>query len=283
MAAQTRITSMSIDSRFADQTYGTTADFMIRLPSTMRNVSQIILSSVELPEVVYVFSYGNTVFTVQYGGISYICSILPGNYTATALATAVTAAMTGAGIGATCQYNSTTNRFVFGSTSGTVHYALLLWDPDKPLISSRTRDWGLGYNMGFRVGPPVPIDVNPTATAPSSPQIFPPAYMLLQLRCPDMLENTIHRVSDGAFVPALAKIILRQGAYVINFDDWANLLRKENVFQQPTALSQFRITLVDAYGAIVHMGDTDWSMTFEITEIVNSCKYNELNAAYGRC
>jgi hypothetical protein len=98
-----------------------------------------------------------------------------------------------------------------------------------------------------------------------------------------MLENTIHRTAGGSFVQALAKLVLRSGAYKIQYDDAGNMLRKENVFQQPTSVSQFRVSLVDAYGELVEMGDTDWSMTFEVMEVVSSCQYSELNRAYARC
>ena len=80
--------------------------------------------------------------------------------------------------------------------------------------------------------------------------------------------------------------MLRSGAYQIQYDDAGNLLRKENVFQQPVSLTQLRISLVDAYGNLVDMGDTDWSMTFEIMDIVSSCQYAELNRGRitaGRC
>jgi len=84
-----------------------------------------------------------------------------------------------------------------------------------------------------------------------------------------MLENTIHRTEDRSFVPALGKIVLRSGSYTVAYDDASNLLLKENVFPRPTALTQLRFTLVDAYGKLVQMGDTDWSLTVEVTEIIN--------------
>jgi hypothetical protein len=43
------ITSLSLDSRFADQQFAGTGDFLIRLPSTIKNVTRVALVSVELP------------------------------------------------------------------------------------------------------------------------------------------------------------------------------------------------------------------------------------------
>jgi hypothetical protein len=92
----------------------------------------------------------------------------------------------------------------------------------------------------------------------------------------------VHRVSGGGTVPAFAKVVLRSpGFYQVQFDDGANLVRKENTFAQPTSIASLRVRLVDAYGCTVDMGDTDWSMTFEIMEVVSSTLYGELNRAYG--
>ena len=317
--SQTRLTSMSIDSRFADQYYHGTADFLIRLPSTVRNVMRIALSSVELPEVAYVFSAaaGNICFSVTNvsgDNVPVPLNISAGNYTAAELATAVSNVIHQHDdiSGLDCSYNSITNRFTFTTTGSTYQVTLAgscaptdicpgVICPDSN-VSTRKRYWGIGYNMGFRLtyNPPDPygyVDYDAThypftvtSVAPliacQSPQIAAPAYTLLQVRCPDMMENTMHRTESGSYVQALAKLVLRSGAYQIQYDDAGNLLRKENVFQQPVSLTQLRISLVDAYGNLVDMGDTDWSMTFEIMDIVSSCQYAELNRGRitaGRC
>jgi hypothetical protein len=218
--------------------------------------------------------------------------ISEGNYTPVQLASAINEVMSDSGslYGLDCSYNTITNRFqftsdepctisLFGSTSdpGTCSSGCLLKD-----VSKRSRFWGIGYYMGFRdkfLG----VSVDSPAIACQSPQTDAPAYYLLQVRCPDMMENTLHRTESGSFVQALAKVVLRNGAYEIQYDDGGNVLRKENVFQSPTQIATLRISLVDAYGDLVEMGDVDWSMTFELMEVVSSCQYNELNRAYGRC
>jgi hypothetical protein len=283
-----RITSVSIDSRFADQYYHGTSDFMIRLPSTMRNVMRIAVSSIEVPEVAYVFSAkaGNTTFTVEGVGTF---SVAEGNYTPAQLAAAVSDSA--GAIGLDCSYNAITNRFAFVATSGGP-YTVALYGagpvgpcsgpcPISP-VNDSSRYWGIGYNMGFR-DKTIVVSSGEPVVACQSPQTAAPAYTLLQVQCPDMMENTMHRTDGGSFVPALAKLVLRNGFYALQTDDGGNSLRKENVFQSPSSITQLRISLVDAYGRFVEMGDTDWSMTFEIMEVVNSCQYAALNKAYGRC
>ena len=263
-----RFTEYSIDTRFADQVYDGTGDFMIRMPSTLRNVIRIALTSVEIPLVEYTFSerHGNLRITTS-------LSIPAGNYTAAGLETAVATTT-----GFTCTYDVSTNRFTLGA--GT--YNLL--SPDAT-IAARTKDWGLGFNLGFKksqLDAAGNITLGSSTVAPNSPSLGPAAYYLLQLQCPDMMDNTIHRVSAGGTVPAFAKLVLRSGFYQVQFDDGANLVRKENTFAQPTSIASLRVRLVDAYGSTVDMGDTDWSMTFEVMEVVSSNLYGELNRAYGR-
>jgi hypothetical protein len=257
----------------------------------MRNVMRIALSSVELPQVAPVFSKaaGNTTIVVDVsGGAQTRVDISEGNYTPGELAAAVQAAIITAGVtGATVTYNSVTDRFTFGGGP----YTLLMYDVAQAPIYERTRYWGIGFNMGFRKvaaplpQPPMPVFVTAAkpVVSPSPPTTAAPAYMLLQLQCPDMMENTVHRTAAGTYVHALAKLVLRSGAYQIQTDDGGNLLRKENVFPQPTSINHFRVRLVDAFGDLVDMGDADWSMTLEIAEVVNSCQYAELNRMYGRC
>jgi hypothetical protein len=121
--------------------------------------------------------------------------------------------------------------------------------------------------MGFRTQT---LFVGSSVVAVSAPVTDPPAYALLQLQCPDMIESTLHRIESGSYVQALAKVVLRNGVYRIQYDDAGNYLLKENVYPSPTAIFQLRFRLVDAYGVTVDMGDTDWSLTLEVKEVVSS-------------
>lgn len=270
---------VSVDTRFADQYYHGTSDFLIRLPSTMRNVMRICLASTELPEVAYVFSAknGNICFSID----GQMVTIPESSYTgAPLLATVINTAIAAASVtNIACNYDFPTNRFSFTNSSGSA-VTITLACPGSSTTVQNDKYWGIGYNLGFR---DKEITVSGTVVAPQSPQVTSPAYYLLQVRCPDMMENTLHRTGQGSFVQALAKVVLRNGAYVVNYDDMGNMLRKENTFRSPTSVTQLRVSLVDAYGRLVEMGDTDWSMTFEFMEVISSCQYNELNQAMRLC
>jgi len=230
-----------------------------------------------LPEVAYVFSAknGNIWFTVDGQAVT----IPESSYTESlSLVAVINAAITAASVtNIACNYDAPTNRFSFTNSSGSaVTITLTGTDP----VAQNDKYWGFGYNLGFR---DKEIIVSGTVVAIQPPQVTSPAYYLLQVRCPDMMENTLHRTGQGSFVQALAKVVLRNGAYVVNYDDMGNMLRKENTFRSPTSVTQLRVSLVDAYGRLVEMGDTDWSMTFELMEVISSCQYNELNQAMRLC
>jgi len=291
-----RFSNLSVDTRFADQYYHGTTDFLIRLPSTMRNVMRIAFASIELPLVAPVFSAakGNTCFIVDVSGVAaYVVTIPDSSYIlgglqmAPVVTTAIHTAM--GNMDVSCNYDLPSNRFSFFN-GGASAVTISLVSPDigscaVPCVSSvatAARFWGIGYNLGFRTKTIV-VPAAETLTATEAPQIQAPAYYLVQLRCPDMMEDTLHRTEAGSSVQALAKVILRNGAYVLNTDDGANNLRKETTFVSPTSISQLRVTLVDAYGRLVEMGDVDWSMTFEFVEVMNACQANKVIRAVGHC
>jgi len=130
-----RRTVLSIDSRFADQYYDGTAEFSIRLPSIMRNVSRIELTSVEVPQVAYVFSArcGNTSFFYDVSGVRHTGIIADGNYSPVELAVAVSDAFASDISGVSVTYNSITNRISITNT-GTTSIVLTL----SPSFSTTT-------------------------------------------------------------------------------------------------------------------------------------------------
>ena len=284
-----RIYSMSIDSRFADNVYGGTEDFMIRLPATYRNIMRIALSSVELPSVEFLFSerHGNTTLRVDASGTTGLqtAEIFPGNYDVCDLLPVLKDALNAASPGA--NFNVVVLR-TSASLCITSPFPFTL-NPvsEDPLVAARPSYWGLGYYLGYRSKGPLVAELDAEtglyklcATAPLL--IQPTPYYLLQLQAPDMLENITHRVTTGASIPAFAKLILRDGFYHLQFVDGGDWMRREFTFLAPSNVSQLRVKLLDPYGAPVDMRQMDWSMTFELYEVVNSRTYNAISHTYER-
>ena len=282
-----KIYSMSIDSRFADQyNGGDTADYTIRLPSTYRNIARIALSSVELPLVEYLFSecHGNLTMQVDVSdSISGTAGLSPGNYKPCDLITVLKESL---------QLLDPSFNALILNTTGTLcltspHAFTINPVSTDTTIAARPNYWGLGYYLGFRRKGPLSATYDPDlglwtlcGTAVVLTQATP--YYLLQLWAPDFLENVTHRVAGVASVPAFAKLVLRDGFYVIQFVDGGDYMRKEFTFLAPANVSQLRLKLLDPFGAPVDLRGMDWSATFELYEVVNARTYNAMARTYGR-
>jgi hypothetical protein len=284
-----KIFSLSIDSRFADQNYGNppdTSDFMIRLPEPIKNVMRIRLSSIEIPPVEYTFSLekGNCTCTLIDTG-TYSVTIPEGNYSADSLVAKLISLFNTVSSGYTGSVDPISGKLTINSNKDFT----LLFGANDINVCSRKTHWGLGYFLGFRV--PFLDDVavqsmrqivssNKSITAYAPPLVTQNTYYLMQLQCPDLLDNIRHRVSGNASISAFAKIILKNNGFNIDYDDNSNDVWKEYTFLAPTNISQLRIKLLDPFGVPVRLTTADWSMTFELTEVVNSHTYETLNKTY---
>jgi hypothetical protein len=282
-----RISLVSLDSRFATQIGCNKGEFKIQLPRNMKNVMRIRMSSSEIPLVAYVFSeeVGNTTFAVRVGASDTFTKCVPipdGNYTATRLMNAIQTSLQGVHSGFSCTFNSTNGRVTISNSS--LPFELYLISYNKK-IASRLANWGIGYNLGFRSGKVKAISAiggGYSITGESLLCLQSAPYYLLELKCPDSVENVTHPVLDNGYLNAFAKVILKDNVYVFNFDDNSNLVRKEFTYLAPTSIPFFNVRLMDSYGDTVNMQFMDWSITIEVTEIVNSKTYADISNTYSR-
>jgi len=284
-----KISSFSVDSRFADQNYGNppdTSDFMIHLPEPMKNVMRVRLTSTEIPPVEQTFTVekDNVAFSL-FNDVS--CTSLigsytidSGNYTSSSLCAAIQTDISSAGF--TCRLDAVSGRI---SISGSGNYTMSFGASD-PVICARKTHWGLGYFLGFRVpysaGLRVITSSGSVIIAYAAPLVTQNPYYLLQVTAQKPLNNFVHRTDRNSSVPAFAKIIMRGAGSGtgVDYDDNADLIRKEYTFLAPANITQLRITLLDPFGIPVRLNTTDWSMTFEFTEIVNARMYDSLSKTY---
>lgn len=285
-----KISSLSVDSRFADQNYGTppdTSDFMIHLPEPMKNVMRIRLTSTEIPPVEQVFTVEkDNVGIYIYSDVSCTNFIVgdkipSGTYTVTSLCATIQNYITSGSF--TCSVDPVSGRISIGHSS--IAFTVSFGASD-PVICGRKTHWGLGYYLGFRVpyvdGRRVITNVLPVkaVTAYAAPLVMQNPYYLLQVTAQKPLNNFVHRTERNSSVPAFAKIVMRGTGAGVDYDDNSDLIRKEYTFLAPANISQLRITLLDPFGVPVRLNTTDWSMTFEFTEVVNARTYETLNKTY---
>ena len=279
--ARYKMTNLSMDSRFADKYYDGTADYQMRMPSVVRNVMRIALTSIEIPNVEWVFSTKHGNLTLSWWLVSAgestatTVTIGEGNYTADELAAAVAAALGAA-------FTVTVSPITGLATIARVDAAdfVLSMASTEGTIADRRGYWGLGYYLGFRQKEVTSIGGTVTSTAIVLVQGAP--YYLIQLETPNPVQPLQHRLMGNGWIGAFAKVILREGVYTIEFDDGGNMLRKENTFLAPVNIQAIRVRVVDPFGDTVNLHDMDWSMTVELYEVVNSRVYSAISETFER-
>lgn len=256
----------------------TPTNFVYRLPTPIRNIGSMRITNVEFPNTAYVISAAtkNSNFVLTVGGTDYTVTIPDGNYTAQTLVTAIDTAMTGLIPGAT-----------FTVTLDEATYKILI-RIDSPFTATfksealgigwpkRPYDFGLGYNMGFRSATMTSMtELDGTGTPTGFYGITSEAlvnaigenYYLLQINGESCVE---HATTDNGVVQATAKLILNIATGTVVYDGTVNVLTNAVYFQNPTDIGVLRVRVVDAYGELVDLNDTNFSFSLELVEFKNA-------------
>jgi hypothetical protein len=284
-----KISLTSLDSRFAEYKGGNNgSEWRMTPPQPLKNVMRIRMASVELPLVEQTFSNekGNLAFYMKVGSspnFTRLELIIPGNYSAAALTAAIESGLKEKiSSSYTCQMMANTGMVtITGPTKFEIDFL-----SEIPAIADQPTNWGLGYYLGFRA--PVQVAEQDPLTGfwyirgTSIINVQPSPYYLLTLKCPETVDTVTHRLGGGNFISAFAKLLLKDNYYTIQFDDNSNLMRKEYTFLAPITIPFFHFSLLDPYGLPVNMLNTDWSVTIEVTEVVNSKTYGMISQTYSR-
>ena len=277
----------SLDSRFAEYKGKTGSEWRITPPQPLKNIMRIRMASVEIPLVEQTFTEakGNTSFYIRIGSnpnAQKLTPIINGNYNAATLCSNVELALKGLLSTFTCVLDNATGMVtIMAGATFTIDFL-----SDSPSVGDQPTHWGLGYYLGFRK-PVQTATQNPSTgrwfiTGTSVINVQPNPYYILRLKCPEEIQTVTHRLAGGNFVSAFAKILLKDNYYTLQFDDNSNLMRKEYSFLAPVTIPFFHFYLEDPYGHPVNMFDTDWSVTIEVTEVVNSKTYGTISDTYAR-
>jgi hypothetical protein len=254
-----RTAILSIDSRFAPSG-STSSDFTYTLSPPIKHALAVRMSSIELPNTHYTFSTSkqNTTFrvTTDAGQSVWATVTLPqGNYSIDDLSAALQTALD------TLNASSSNNFSVSISTSTgklTLANSTRAFKFDPVTITSRTVDFGLGYNLGFH-----------TAAVYSGASSYTGEAIV------DVLGDNYVYLAIGSYgevatewgtSKVFAKIILKEDKNAIVFDNGSNIVRKEVDFTKPTRLDSLRIRILDAHGEVVDLNGVHISLTLEVTE-----------------
>ncbi len=254
---------INIDSRFRDKKkYPNPGYFIYNLPTTLRNINYIRLSSIELPTTFYTFTeeYGNTSFIIETEANIYEVRIKSGNYAADFMINYIQG-----------QLNIINNA---DSTNFSVSWDNIDYKVTFSNVTPFTLKFGntgsntpLGYYLGFRnddtsydMSFQNTYDDNGTTlyfwTSETFLDTTKEEYAFVRVNDYGNIFNDIRNTN------LLAKIVLFEAQFV--FDNGSNYLTKEYKFKNPTNITKLEIELLLPTGKTINMNSIDYSLTLEI-------------------
>jgi hypothetical protein len=258
------------------KTLGTSSsEFTFMGSRVYRNVTSIKMTSCEFHNVFYTFSKtrGNISFTVKdlATNITYTVTLLVtdgANYATPQLfETAVNAAIAAAGVpGLSVVYDADQHRFSFIGLTATITF---------PETNTNPNGNGIGYNLGFFYKS-YTSGVLTAIEAEGAPDILQDRYVYLDINKWNVVE---HQQYGQTFFPVFAKLQLSQPknttVYTGNYVDSST---KEYYFQQPIDVQRFDIRILDAYGNVLEMRNSNISLTLEVRETYDFPTYEKSRA-----
>jgi len=139
------------------------------------------------------------------------------------------------------------------------------------IFSTRDDNWGLGYNLGYRVQN---TEVNTVQQAEAIIDVVDSNYIFLSLN-PDW-RVVDHTQPDSSQTAAFAKVIVDVPKNDIVYDNGANTITKQYFLQQPSNISTFNISIVDEYEQYIQLEGGNISLTLEVTEVLHASLYDAM-------
>jgi len=286
---QTRDHLINVDSRFRKNTSEPPTDFMYSMAHPHRNIIQMRIASVEIPNGFYAFSRvkKNTMFRIDThdytGSIQAMTVTIPdGDYTPTCLIEHIQKEFDKIrqvyGIFFRISLNPINRRVTIShdgsgppSSAGPAMKAtpfgltfVMIGNEEKPYL------FGLGSYLGYTQH--TYQVTTPEITSESLINTAGDSYMLLAIDDYHTVEHAMH----GGFLQCLAKILIKQspsgGNIVLN--DGYTVLSNDIVFPRPITMSQFRVRLLDPFGVPIDLHHLNVSISLELTEVMSVDLYD---------
>ncbi len=286
---------INVDSTFRTNQADSITNFQYRCEHTYKNIIKMRVASVEIPNSFYTFTAERqnnrlSIVTKDFNGIERTLVIIidDGNYTSAELIDIIQNEFNtfrdNTGIYLTIEVNQYSGKVTIINT-GVANPALPLptypTSNAKPTVFSfatptpqlkRHNGLGFAYNLGFRS---VRFEPEPdtsgsltiySITGTAVIDVIEDQYLLIGLN--DF--HTLEHKTDTDYFQKLAKIIVREEKYAVIYDDGASLISNEIIFPQPQNLTNLQVCLLDRYGYIIDLNGLNWTMTLEITEVMNT-------------
>lgn len=280
---------LNIDSRFRKSYLEPPTDFLYQFAHPYKNVIKARVASVEIPIGFYNFSRAkkNTMFRIDVadyiGNIHFLQITIPdGDYTPECLIETIQEQFNGIrdmyGIFFRISLNPLNRKVtIIHDGSGPPpcppspsHH------PSKYGITfvmvgleDRQFEFGLGYNLGF-CKHFYCVECSYSITGESLINTSGDTYFLLGI---DDYYTVEHKTSDD-YIKCLAKILIKRDCNGIIFDDGYTVLSNDIIFPRPVDLKQARVRLLDMYGTPIDLHCMNFSISLEITEVMNVQMYD---------
>jgi hypothetical protein len=293
---------INVDSKFRDNARTPmtpngvlSTDFVWKLPTTLRNIISVRVSSIELPNTSYDFSLakGNTKFYMSYPSSTLFGPrtfyIPDGNYTDITDLTGSMETLINDGIPSINAPDGGYGTNVFGVDFNTVTGKITIYrraDANPfglSFVDSHPTypfEWGLGYNLGFNGSYPSTQNRGTYTTLNSYTSenvvdVIGPNYFVLKLDA-DWVNVEHHGLHSKYIAPGIAKIIVNVPKNAVIYDNGSNMLFKEITFQQPINITSFPVQLLEPDGDVVNLEGANFSFTLEAIEALDPALYEHL-------
>jgi len=285
---KTILKTLNIDTLFRANFFSTkSTNCLIELPSPIKNVVSMKITSLELPNTVYTFNVMNktNVFSVVIEGIKYCIFINEGNYTANELVTylnneifgSATPPVSGFGFIET-EFDTKYGKFVFKrleSAPPSFKFDLDFTLPDYP---DRSITLNMGWMLGYRKAQYV-FEEDYSAIASTVKKVgfnpegifnsigFKYLFMSVNEFKNNYNETIIPVFTNNSSLPIrdiLARLVVSSDKNNIVFDDSSDLVLKKREYFGPVVIDKLKVVLYDELGREVNLINMDYSFTVEM-------------------
>ncbi len=275
---------INVDTRFRDSfDRSSSSNFYYSLPSPIRNILRVRITSFEFPNNYYLFTAKrkNVAFQVVYQNTAGVALGQPiyipdGTYTACELEDELNAQFKEPGglNWLSVTFNPVTGHYIFTAKQ---RFAI-----DTGFESyERDTDYGLGYYMGFtrKLHKAVKVgDTDWVVESDCQANFAGDSYILMRLNDYKCVKHCV----EGSELDVFAKFILREQKNNVAFDDYSSHLIKEIIFSTPQDLSRLTVQILDPYGQLLDLGCNNFSFSLEVLEIKNVSLYNAIRDSLGK-
>ncbi len=273
-------TLLSIDSKFRKDYFKTDpANFSVKLSVPFKNVLSMKLSSLELTNSIYTITDldGTNIFNIisEVGsnlGQGTVTVRLPtGNYQSNTLKTAVneqlSAYQTGNGdkpfSDIELKIDTVSGRCIIERTD------LTTGDPFELDFTNTTKDNAppmltLGWLLGFRN---IKYKGKNKYVSECLVDLAGPKYFYF---CINDFQKSVNQAVLGVYENSflsrniLARILIREGKYIVLFDDGSDTITKKREYFGPVNIERLHVELINEYGQHININNQDFSFALEL-------------------